>query len=98
MCVPAAFDVEAGDKPIIVPIKLQIRDAKLVVVGDPLKKYRIKERPSVGEVISGAPVSIPMPTGGTDSVTVLELETGREARTPIKAGSVKRFVFPEAAP
>jgi serine/threonine-protein kinase len=98
MCVPSGFDVEAGDKPMIVPIKLQIRDAKLVVVGDPLKKYRIKERPSVGEVISGAPVSIPMPSGGTDSVTVLELETGREARTPIKAGSEKRFVFPESLP
>jgi hypothetical protein len=98
MCVPSGVDIEAGDKPVSVPIKLQIRDAKLVVVGDPLKKYRIKERPSVGDVISGAPVSIPMAAGGTDAVTVIELETGREAHTSIKAGREKRFVFPEAAP
>jgi hypothetical protein len=92
MCVPDKRFVNAGDANERLTIELKVRDAQLVVDGNPNRTYGISNRPGI-VLRSGAAVSVPMKVG-SDHFTLTELETGRSVGVDLKSGEQTRKVFP----
>ncbi len=82
---PGQADVHLGD------FRLRIRDAILVVDGNPVNHYIIKEFSQVA-CRSGTPVTLPMHRRD-EAVTVLELESNKAQRASLTAGQMVHVAF-----
>ncbi len=82
---PGQADVRLGD------FRLRIRDAILVVDGNPANHYIIKEFSQIA-CRSGTPVTLPM-HGRDESVQVLETESNRTQRAALVAGQMVHIAF-----
>jgi eukaryotic-like serine/threonine-protein kinase len=90
VCTPVARDVQAGDKEETIAVKVPIKPARLIVVGDVDKTYQIDEHPEL-TVRVGAN-SIPM-SSQFDPVHVKQLETGVRAPVRLEAGKQVEATF-----
>jgi serine/threonine-protein kinase len=90
MCEPVTYTVQPGDKDQMVPILVKIRDAKIVVDGNPMNHYVLVERGL--DLRSGVAASISMRVA-TDSFRVKELESGEVRSVAVKAGQEAHVSF-----
>jgi serine/threonine-protein kinase len=93
MCEQRAYDIPAGTGPVSLSIELTIKDARLVVQGNPNMHYGVREWPGV-TVIPGAAANIPMKIGAGE-FTLEERESGRTFSVGLRAGRETRFPVPE---
>ena len=80
----------AGDKDQAFDIPVKVRDAKIVVDGNPMYKYLLQETSL--NLRAGVATAIPMRTGSV-TFSVKELETGETRRVVVKAGQESRVSF-----
>jgi serine/threonine-protein kinase len=90
MCEPITHSVPAGDKDQIVPILIKIRDAKIVVDGNPMNHYVLVERGI--DLPAGVVRSVSMRVAN-DSFRVKELESGEVQSVMVKAGQEVHVTF-----
>jgi hypothetical protein len=92
MCEPLVRDLPPGDKDTTLDLVVKVRDARVVIDGDPVKHYGLLERGL--DLPSGVPVSVPMKLG-LDYFTVTERESGRVKRVALTAGKELHVTFEE---
>jgi serine/threonine-protein kinase len=90
MCEPVTRTVPAGDKDLALDVPVRVRDARIVVDGNPLNHYVLVEKGL--DLRAGAPTSVGMRTG-SDTFSVKELESGETRRVAVKAGQEVHVSF-----
>jgi serine/threonine-protein kinase len=92
LCEPRRVDVQPGQADVhLGDFRLRIRDAILVVDGNPVNHYIINEFPQTA-CRSGTPVTLPMQRRD-EGVHVRELETNKVQLAPITAGQLAHVAF-----
>ena len=92
LCEPRRVDVGVGQGDVhLGDFRLRIRDALLMVDGNPVNHYIIKEFPQVA-CRSGTPVTLPMHRRD-EAVQVLELESNKTQRAALTAGQMVHIAF-----
>jgi serine/threonine-protein kinase len=92
LCEPRQIDVAPGTDDVhLGEIRMKIRDATLIVDGNPANHYAIKEFPQIA-CRSGQAVKLPM-RRRDEEVEILEFETSRSLRAALTAGQTAHIAF-----
>jgi serine/threonine protein kinase len=91
LCEPLVRPIPAGDSDTQIDVELKIRDAQIVVDGNPMLHYAITEHPGIA-VRAGIPVSVPMHQRN-ESIHVIERETERTTAAVLTAGKEAHTSF-----
>jgi len=90
VCTPVSREVQAGDKEETISVRVPIKPATLVILGDPDKTYQIVEHPEL--TVRAGTNSIQLGSAW-ERVTVKQIETGTTTPARLQAGTQVQAAF-----
>jgi serine/threonine-protein kinase len=90
LCGPLQREVPAGDKDQTLVVRLQIKPAALVIVGDQDKTYQLVEHPEIPVRVGSNTVAV---KSAFESVTVKQIESNTTVRVRLQAGKSVQASF-----
>jgi hypothetical protein len=90
LCAPLQREVPAGDKDQTLVVRLQIKPAVLVIVGDQDKTYQLVEHPEIPVRVGSNTVTV---RSAFEPVTIKQIESGATVRVRLQAGKSVQASF-----
>ena len=90
VCTPVTRDVAAGEKDDIITVKVPIKPASLVILGEPDKTYQLVEHPELTVRIGSNSIQL---GSAFERVTVKQIETGATDAVRLEAGKQVQATF-----
>jgi hypothetical protein len=94
VCVqPETRGIGEGDDDQAISVVLKLKDALLVVQGDPTATYQVSNHPGI-VITQGAAAAVPM-THASDFFQIVQLPSGKTQTARLSAGKTVTVTFPD---